>query len=440
MPLPLILFDDDSPWLSPLNDLRPTFNVRTGAMTTMERWGAMAGSIGAALLGVRPSSRLGALTREVAGDRVVDGAKLPAGDVLFVNARCVLPFAGLSAIAPNSAVVQPGPGASGSTTVVAARFAGDLARAFFESLTLPVGVATTMSTEAKVLHRPWDVIRHRDACLDADLAHLTNPSIHPNPAPQRKHGASPASTGVTFINESAIHVHESARISPGVILDAEGGPIVIDEGATVRHGTIIIGPASIGKHSTILERGLIKAHTAIGPVCKVTGEVGGTIFQGHANKGHDGHLGDSWVGEWANFGAGTTNSNLLNTYADVIATAMQRRAASPEDRSPGGPALPAGIVQPSRERTGIQYLGCIVGDHTKFAICTRIMTGSVFGTGCMVATTAAPPTCVPAFSWLTDERTQAYRFSKFLEVAKAVMARRKIVPGEAYVEAMRALA
>lgn len=247
-----------------------------------------------------------------------------------------------------------------------------------------------------------------------------DPCTANHPSPVRKHGATPAPSGVTLINAAAVHIHATAKVSPSVVLDAELGPIFIDEHAVIRPGVIIVGPAYIGKNSTILERALIKAHTAFGPVCKVAGEVGGTIFQGYANKAHDGHLGDSYIGEWANLGAGTTNSNLLNTYGEVTAT------------------LP--VPGASRERTGLTYLGCIVGDHTKFAINTRIMTGSIFGTGCMVATTAAPPTCAPPFSWLTDERTQPYRFSKFFEVAKTVMARRKIEPSEAYISAMAAIA
>jgi hypothetical protein len=150
----------------------------------------------------------------------------------------------------------------------------------------------------------------------------------------------------------------------------------------------------------------------------VAGEVGGTIFQGYANKAHDGHLGDSWIGEWANFGAGTTNSNLLNTYGEVIAQ------ASNGDQ---------------RVRTGLKFLGCIVGDHVKFAILTRIMTGSVFGTGSMIAKADAP-TCVGRFEWITEERRQPYRWEKFAEVAEAAMARRTVKMSAAYAKRLKGLA
>ena len=146
--------------------------------------------------------------------------------------------------------------------------------------------------------------------------------------------------------------------------------------------------------------------------------MGGTIFQGWANKSHEGHLGDSWVGEWANLGAGTTNSNLLNTYGEVMAR--------------------AGAGSPT-ERTGLTFFGSVIGDHVKTAICTRLMTGVTIGTGTMVASSAYVSGAVGAMRWVTDGGEKAYRFEKFMEVARAMMARRKTAPGKAYAEALRAL-
>ena len=104
--------------------------------------------------------------------------------------------------------------------------------------------------------------------------------------------------------------------------------------------------------------------------------------------GRSGHLGDSLVGEWVNFGAGSVNSNLLNTYGDV---AMRLE--------PDG----------STERTGRQFMGCVVGDHVKFAIGTRIMTGTTIGTGSMIASSTPPPSCTPRFTWLTDAGARTYQ-------------------------------
>jgi acetyltransferase-like isoleucine patch superfamily enzyme len=180
----------------------------------------------------------------------------------------------------------------------------------------------------------------------------------------------------------------------------------------------------VGPHSTVLERATIRQHTAIGPWCKVNGEVGGTIFQGYANKAHDGYLGDSWMGEWVNLGAGTTNSNLLNTYGEIVSR------ATPDGKN---------------ERTGENFLGAVIGDHVKTAICTRIMTGSVLHTGSMFATTAPVSGCVGAFTWATDDPDtgrpshRPYRLDKFGEVMRAAMARRKVEPSEAYLRRLAEL-
>jgi UDP-N-acetylglucosamine diphosphorylase/glucosamine-1-phosphate N-acetyltransferase len=262
-----------------------------------------------------------------------------------------------------------------------------------------------------LLRKPWDARRVRDRALKMDLARF-------DPA----EGANVPSGVVTIggkVVGCGVFIHPSARVMPTAVLDHEAGKVVIDEGALVRPGAVLIGPCYVGPHTTVLERATIRAGTAIGPRCKVNGEVAGTVFQGYANKAHEGYLGDSWVGEWVNLGAGTTNSNLLNTYGEVIARA-----------TPTGP----------NERTGEQFLGAVIGDHVKTAICTRLFTGCVLGTGCMFACTAAVSGCVPAFSWVTDEGRKDYRFDKFMEAARSAMARRNATPGQAYIERLRALA
>jgi len=210
-----------------------------------------------------------------------------------------------------------------------------------------------------MLAEPWDVIRHRDAGLAWDLHHLVHHC-----------GWSPPG-GVMRVGSHPVCVAPTVTIFPGVVIDSSAGPVVIDEDATLRSNCAVCGPAYIGKRSTILDGAAIRPNTAIGPVCKVNGEVSGTIFQGHANKAHDGFVGDSWVGEWANLGAGTITSNLLNTYGEIVAQ------AAPDAR---------------RQKTGLTFLGSIIGDHVKTAIGTRLMTGTVIGTGAMIAVSARAPT------------------------------------------------
>jgi UDP-N-acetylglucosamine diphosphorylase/glucosamine-1-phosphate N-acetyltransferase len=412
-PRPAAIFDDAQGELGPLCDLRPTFAVRTGALTTRER---LILALGLRVESLFVPDRLAQLARlwtaaQSAPFRAdhpcrVNQSPTGTGPVLAINGRCVVPpVEAIAKLRPGERVVESGSGDTIAALVEPERL-GTI------GLTGPVADAPGLRTVAELpapalLSRPWHVRTFRDAALAIDLPLIAS-RIDSAPTPH----------GVTTFGEHDLDVHPAARVYPGVVLDREHGAIAIDDSAVVRPGVTIIGPASIGPHSTILDRAIIKGQTAVGPWCKVAGEVGGTIFHGFANKAHDGHLGDSWVGKWANLGAGTTNSNLLNTYAEVVARA-----------TPGG----------KNERTGQQFLGAVIGDHVKTAICTRIMTGAVVHTGAMIASTAPVSGCVGRFKWVTDSGATCFRLEKFLDIAKAVMARRKVTPEPAYLDALSAL-
>jgi len=234
---------------------------------------------------------------------------------------------------------------------------------------------------------PWEILDHLPTLLADDLEQSV-----------LLDGVFDASR----FGDHRIDIHPLATLFPGVVLDASLGPIRIEEYAVIRPNVVLCGPCWIGKESTIIDGALIKSNTSIGPSCKIGGEVGGTIFQGYSNKSHDGHLGDSVIGEWVNFGAGTTNSNLLNTYGEVVVLDLEGY----------------------RHRTGRQFVGCFVGDHVKFSICTKIITGSMIGTGAMIATSVPATSPTPRFAWLTDGGSRIYRLEKFLKVARVVMSRR----------------
>jgi UDP-N-acetylglucosamine diphosphorylase / glucose-1-phosphate thymidylyltransferase / UDP-N-acetylgalactosamine diphosphorylase / glucosamine-1-phosphate N-acetyltransferase / galactosamine-1-phosphate N-acetyltransferase len=394
--MPTIVVDDGCGVLSPLTDVRGAMFVRTGVMTTLERV--------ATRLEVRAvwvPEALAALTREATGLVVNEvPADLVGQRVVVLNGRCGLVHRCAGLVKDVDDVVVDAGGAVLAAVVEGSRVA-EFVRQMREgkgpngSVAAPPGVVA--------MTRPWHVRSGRDACVLEDLEVLTAKA-------ERFFGTS-LPVGAIRIGSGKLAVHASATVLPGAIVDTTGGAILIDEGAVVRPGAIVIGPCAVLAHATVLERATIRPFTVVGPWCKVNGEVGGTIFQGYSNKAHDGYLGDSYVGEWVNLGAGTTNSNLLNTYGEVVSK------ATPDGRN---------------ERTGETFFGAIIGDHVKAAICTRIMTGSVIGTGAMLATTAATSGCVPAFTWNTDEGRRAYRVDKFVEVMRAAMGRRRITPGAAY--------
>lgn len=367
----LFLFDDGQGELAPISDLRPAFDIRVGAWTALERWA----SRGLPAAGLLVPQTLAALTAQTHPKPPVNAAT-PEGATL-INGRWPLAIQALDAISN----LQPGQALTQGETLLAARVgkanASPLDRSSYERT----------EHEAQLLDRCWHVRTLRDACLADDLEHM---------APAK-----------------GVVVREGAKVAESAILDASNGAIVIDEGARVGHHAVIFGPAYVGPGSTVIEHAVIRPQTAIGPVCKVGGEITGTTFQGYANKAHEGFLGDSYIGMWVNLGAGTTNSNLLNTYGQVVV---------------------------DRQRTGETFLGCILGDHVRTAICTRIMTGAVVGTGTMWAASKPIAGRVGAMRWVTDAGERAYRTEKFLEVAKAAMARRGKALSEAEVEGFNSLA
>jgi UDP-N-acetylglucosamine diphosphorylase/glucosamine-1-phosphate N-acetyltransferase len=269
--------------------------------------------------------------------------------------------------------------------------------------------------DADLANAPWDITTRFGKTLEEDLPTVTKTrellgavarALRPDEG--QSFGACP------------IIIHPSATIGPLCVIDASKGPVVIAKDVTVRPLSVIVGPCFLGEGTIVSERALLKASTVVGPHCRVGGEIGGTIFQGYSNKSHDGHLGDSFVGEWVNIGAGSDNSNLLNTYGEVIVRL-----------EPDG-----GLV-----RTGRQFWGSVIGDHVKLAIGTRLMTGTTIGTGAMIAASRPPATIVPRFAWLTDSNDgpKAFRIDKFLETAHAMMSRRSVSILEPYEARLRAL-
>ncbi len=153
-----------------------------------------------------------------------------------------------------------------------------------------------------------------------------------------------------------VYVGQKTEIEQYVIFDTKQGDVVIDEGAHIYPFSYIEGPCYIGAYTEIKPHAQIRKNTSIGHNCKIGGEVSGSIFQPYTNKSHHGFVGDSYIGSWVNLGAGTSTSNLKNTYGPVR-------------------------VEYHGEKidTGMQFLGCIMGDYVKTAINTSIYTGKIIG-------------------------------------------------------------
>jgi glucose-1-phosphate thymidylyltransferase len=139
------------------------------------------------------------------------------------------------------------------------------------------------------------------------------------------------------------------------------GPVVLEKDVELADFAYIVGPVHVGARTRVIERASLKEHVCIGETCKIGGEVEASIIESFTNKQHHGFLGHSWVGSWVNLGAGTSNSDLKNTYGEVRLEYPHRRVD-----------------------TGMQFLGCIIGDFAKSAINTSIFTGKIIGVSSML--------------------------------------------------------
>jgi UDP-N-acetylglucosamine diphosphorylase/glucosamine-1-phosphate N-acetyltransferase len=191
-----------------------------------------------------------------------------------------------------------------------------------------------------------------------------------------------------------------ASVEPGVVFDLRHGAVVVDQASEIRSGTRLEGPIYVGPNTRVLG-GFLRG-SVFGPECRARGEIAGSVFLGFANKSHDGFLGHSVVGQWVNLGAGTTTSNLKNTYGPVRLE-----------------------VDGERIETGRLNLGSLIGDHAKTAIGTLLATGTVISAGANVFGPPTAPKYVPPFAWGCSG-TERMTEDGFLRIAERVMGRRNV--------------
>ena len=210
---------------------------------------------------------------------------------------------------------------------------------------------------------------------------------------------------VNCVNKENIFVEEGAKLTFAT-LNAIDGPIYIGENSEIMEGVVVRGALAMCENSVLKLGAKIYGATTLGPFCKVGGEVNNSVLMGYSNKGHDGFLGNSVIGEWCNLGADTNNSNLKNNYAEVKLWSYKK----------GGFA-----------KTGLQFCGLMMGDHSKCGINTMFNTGTVIGVSANIFGSGFPRNFVPSFSWGGASGFTEYKTNKVFEVAKVVMSRRNEV-------------
>ena len=209
--------------------------------------------------------------------------------------------------------------------------------------------------------------------------------------------------GVSFVEKGNIFLGKNVTIKPGVVVDATKGPVLIDGNTFIFPNAVIEGPVYIGKNSQIKSGAAINENVSIGSVCKIGGEVEDSVILSYSNKQHSGFIGHSYLGSWVNLGADTNCSDLKNNYSTVKVNL-------------NGKSID----------TGLQFLGVIIGDHSKTAINTMFNTGTVVGFSSNIFGAGFPPKYIPSFSWGGFKGLSEYDLQKGLETARIVMKRRDV--------------
>lgn len=392
----LCLFEDDQVHhLLPLTATRAVYDLRLGIRTLLETTREAFG-LPPTLLHARPLiDAVAAQENDLPVHTIPEGA-----DVLFVNGRF---------IAEESAVLDRLRAAAHPQEPARVLVQGDDVIAAWvpnaATRPMPTGRVTRATfgdlpeesvDGARLIGRLWHLIDEIEPALERDFAARTAGGDL-----QDRSGATIHDSAL--LSDGPLYIAPGATIRPGAILNAEEGPIYIDEGAVVMEQAVVIGPAYIGPRAQIKINGIIEG-SVIGPVCKAGGEIEASVMHSFSNKQHSGFLGHSYLGRWINIGADANTSDLRNDYGFLTLYSEATRRFEPTER---------------------QFLGLFMGDHSKSSINTMFNTGTVVGVSCNIYGAGFPPRYLPAFSWgSADTEFVPYRLDKALHVAEAVMARR----------------
>lgn len=370
----IVLFETDQRnCLLPLCYTRPVALLRTGILTIREKWA------------LRMPGNYSFKTEEYLREKYPLSVSI---DNLYVSSH-ICPT---DELVRQVAALALGEGISHQGIPVAARLNDS------DALAYPASVTSVRWTEflgeLDNVRYPWDLTEVNARQIQLDFMLLTN-------------GRESAQLSGTnrLVSPENIFVEEGATIEYATI-NATQGPVYIGRGAEIMEGSLIRGPFALDEHSVVNMGSKIYGGTTIGPYSKVGGEIAQSIITGYSNKGHDGFLGHSVLGEWCNLGAGTNVSNLKNSYEKVKAWSY------PENKF---------------IRTGLQFCGLIMGDHSKAGISTMFNTGTVVGVGCNIHGAGFPRQFVPSFS---DGGAHGYKINQLKSVfatAGQVMARRQRV-------------
>ncbi|WP_462253433.1 GlmU family protein [Ekhidna sp.] len=363
----ITFIDTEESWkqMLPLSYTRPVSDVRVGILKIHEKWIAQLNSSKAHFRSQEYLSEL--FDRPESRSLTILGNVLPTKELLHV----------ISDLKENEVIVS-------NDHIIAGFFDEDEA---FEVGTRDVVILDELTQ----VSYPWDIFKLNGDAIKSDFDLLTQ-------------GRKSCSLNDPHTKTYGNHIFiEEGAIVKAAVLNAENGPIYIGKDSEIQEGSLIRGPFALCEHSVVNMGSKIKADTTIGPHSKVGGEVSNSVIFGYSNKGHEGFLGNSVIGEWCNLGADTNNSNLKNNYASV----KMWDFASGRFKD-----------------TGLQFCGLIMGDHSKCGINTMFNTGTTVGVSANIFGDGFPRTIIPSFAWGGSSGFSTYQTRKVFETAELVMKRR----------------
>lgn len=363
----LVLFDGPE-WqqLLPLTYTRPVALLRVGILTIEEKWQHHTG--------LKPSHHTQPYLAK----------KFPlhtGNNNLFVN----------GSICPNAALVAAIQNLEAGQCLMAnnIRIAALTANSFE---TIDWSLAQQFDGDFLQISQLWHIFQHNGTALATDFELLTNGRT-----------SQPISATNTILGNQ-VFLEPGAKVEAAV-LNSSAGPIYIAAHAEVMEGSTVRGPFALCEHSQLKLGTKIYGPTTVGPHSKIGGEVNNSVIFGYSNKGHDGFLGNAVLGEWCNIGADSNNSNLKNNYDDVRLWSY---------------------ATGNFQKTGLQFCGLFMADHSKCGINTMFNTGTVVGVSANIFGAGFPRNFVQSFSWGGAAGLIPYKFDKAMETAARVMERRGI--------------
>lgn len=370
----IILFDGGYHQnLLPLTYTRPVGNLRIGIETINEKWQRFT------------SGTVSFLTEDYLS------MKFP----LVLEADNILIYGGLCPDGELWDVIQgleQGEAITKNDEIIACRVNKEQFAQFTSSEEFEWKSYAEYEDEVVDVHNPWDLFSKNDRALALDFNKIT-----------KGRTSAKVSDSNTIIGDQ-IFLEEGASVE-GAILNSKSGPIYVGKDAEIMEGALVRGGLALCEHATLKMGAKVYGATTIGPHCKAGGEISNSILYAYSNKGHDGFIGNTVIGEWCNLGADTNTSNLKNNYGKVKLWSYENHRF---------------------KDTGLQFCGLIMGDHSKCGINTMFNTGTVVGVSCNIYGAGFPRNFIPSYTWGGALGMIEFRFNKATEVAVAMMGRRKI--------------